>query len=242
MNDTHADVPAPRSLAVISGGGSGIGRAAALALAARGYRLALVGRKRETLASVVDECGSEGQVFVADVRDAGRISEVAVEIAARLGAPAVVVAAAGIAPVARFEELSPDEFRATIETNLVGSANLFRAFLPAMTRAGAGTLVAILSVAARRVFPGWSAYAASKWGLLGLVETLREELAGTGVRVLALTPGATETPLWNHVAGEWDRAKMIPAEEVARALVWALDSGARVQVEEIRLQPPGGNL
>jgi NAD(P)-dependent dehydrogenase (short-subunit alcohol dehydrogenase family) len=111
-----------------------------------------------------------------------------------------------------------------------------------MREAGAGTLVAILSVAARRVFPGWSAYCASKWGLLGLVETLRAELAGSGVRVLALTPGATATPLWNAIEGEWDRSRMIPPGEVARALLWALEAGERVQIEEIRLQPPGGDL
>ena len=66
--------------------------------------------------------------------------------------------------------------------------------------------------------------------------------AGTGVRMLALTPGATATPLWESDAGEWDRERMIPAEEVARALLWALASGDHAAVEEIRLQPPGGNL
>jgi NADP-dependent 3-hydroxy acid dehydrogenase YdfG len=62
------------------------------------------------------------------------------------------------------------------------------------------------------------------------------------VRIVALTPGATETPLWDEVEGDWDRSRMIPAEEVARALVWALESRDRAAIEEIRLQPPGGNL
>ena len=229
-------------LAVISGAGSGIGREAALALGQRGYRLALIGRRSAPLASVLEESKGSGLAIAADVRDAAAIGNAAERIGRELGAPSVVLAAAGVAPVAPFEELSPEAFRSAIETNLIGSANLFRAFLPAMHAAGAGTLVAILSAAARRVFPGWSGYCASKWGLLGLVETLRVELAGTGVRVLALTPGATETPLWNGIEGEWDRSRMIPPSEVARALLWALAAGERVQVEEIRMQPPGGDL
>jgi NADP-dependent 3-hydroxy acid dehydrogenase YdfG len=229
-------------LAVISGAGSGIGREAARALARSGYRLALTGRRSAPLVRVLEESKAGGLTVAADVRDAAALGIAAERIGRELGAPSVVLAAAGVAPVARFEELSPEAFRSAIETNLIGSANLFRAFLPAMREAGAGTLVAILSVAARRVFPGWSAYCASKWGLLGLVETLRAELAGSGVRVLALTPGATATPLWDGIEGEWDRSRMIPPSEVARALLWALEAGERVQIEEIRLQPPGGDL
>jgi short-subunit dehydrogenase len=105
-----------------------------------------------------------------------------------------------------------------------------------------GHLLAILSVAARRGFPSWSAYCASKFGLAGLVEALREELAGTGVRISTLVPGATDTALWEGVPGTWDRTAMIPLDEVARAAAWILETGEGVAVEEVRLQPPGGNL
>jgi NADP-dependent 3-hydroxy acid dehydrogenase YdfG len=227
---------------VVSGGGSGIGAAIARALGERGWRLALVGRRKEPLAAALAASGARGEPCPVDVRDAARVAACAAKLPEKLGAPDLVVAAAGVAHVGPFAELDPERFRETVETNLVGAANLFRAFLPGMLERRRGTLVAVLSVAARRVFPGWSAYAASKWGLLGLVETLREELRGTGVRVLAITPGATATPLWDPLEGEWDRARMIPPEEVARALLWALDSGGSAAVEEIRLQPPGGDL
>jgi short-subunit dehydrogenase len=105
-----------------------------------------------------------------------------------------------------------------------------------------GHLLPILSVAARRGFPSWTAYCASKWGLAGLVAALREELAGSGVRISALVPGATDTGLWREVPGSWDLAAMIPVEQVARAAVWILESDENVTVEELRLQPPGGNL
>ena len=228
--------------AVVSGAGSGIGAAVARALAARGHALALIGRRAEPLASTLAATGARGLVWAADVRRPEELAGCVERIESELGPPEVVVAAAGVAHMAAFAELSEERFRETLETNLFGVANLFRIFLPSMLERRRGTLVAILSVAARRVFPGWAAYSASKWGLLGLVETLREELRGTGVRVLAITPGATGTPLWNEVPGEWDRSRMIPATEVARAIVWALGAGDDVTVEEIRLQPPGGDL
>jgi len=153
-----------------------------------------------------------------------------------------VVPAAGLARIARFEALDAAAFDEVVAVNLLGAANLFRAFLPGLRSRGRGALVPILSVASRSAFPEWSAYAASKWGLLGLVESLRLELAGTGVRILAITPGATDSPLWDDLPGAWDRRKMIPAEEVARAVTWALEAGEEVAVEEIRLRPPGGDL
>jgi NADP-dependent 3-hydroxy acid dehydrogenase YdfG len=230
------------AVAVVSGGGSGIGAACARALARRGHSLALLGRRRQPLLDTLRATGVEGRAFAVDVRDAAALTACLGDVERELGEVGIVVAAAGVAPVAPFVELSSAAIRESIETNLVGTALLFHTFLPAMLRRRSGTLVAVLSVAARRVFPGWSAYAASKWGLLGLVESLREELAGTGVRVLAITPGATETPLWDGVEGKWERSRMIPAEAVAEALAWALDDRERVVVEEIRLQPSGGNL
>lgn len=229
-------------VAVVSGAGSGIGAAVARALAQRGDALALVGRRREPLERLAAELGERVVVFPADVRDADRLAEVAAAVTRGLGTVETVVAAAGVARVGRLVDLSVEAVRESIETNLLGTAFLFRAFLPGMLARRRGTLVPLLSVAARKAFPDWSAYCASKWGTLGLVEALREELAGSGVRIVALTPGATETPLWDEVGGEWDRQRMIPPAEVARALLWALDSGERVAVEEIRLQPPGGNL
>jgi len=230
------------AVAVVSGAGSGIGAAVARALGGRGDSVALLGRRSEPLERVAAELGERAVVYPVDVRDATRLAAVAARVEREQGDVATVVAAAGVARVGRLTGLTPEEIRDTIETNLLGTAFLFRAFLPPMLERGRGTLVPVLSVAARKAFPDWSAYCASKWGTLGLVEALREELSGSGVRVLALTPGATETPLWNEVAGDWDRARMMPPQEVARALLWALASGERVAVEEIRLRPPGGDL
>jgi NADP-dependent 3-hydroxy acid dehydrogenase YdfG len=159
-----------------------------------------------------------------------------------LGPVAVAVPAAGVARVAPFLGLDAEAFAETVAINLLGAANLFRACLPAMLERGRGQLVPILSVAARKGFASWTAYCASKWGLAGLIEALREELRGSGVRLSTIVPGATASGLWEAVPGRWDRAAMIPVEEVARAVVWIVGAGDGVAVEEVRLQPPRGDL
>jgi NAD(P)-dependent dehydrogenase (short-subunit alcohol dehydrogenase family) len=140
------------------------------------------------------------------------------------------------------EEISPEQFQETLATNLTGTFLVIRAFLPGMRRRGRGRIFPLLSVAARRGFPGWSAYCASKWGLAGLVAALREELRGSGIHITSLYPGATDTDIWNGMAGDWDRGKMVPAAEVARAVGYALDAPESTLVEEVHLGPAGGAL
>ena len=231
-------------VAVVSGGGSGLGREIALELARRGYALALLGRRlaplEETLALAGDR--QTGMLLPCDVRDAAALERCAEEIRSRWGAADLVVPAAGVAVIAPVEETSPDDFQAILATNLTGVFLLIRALLPAMKARGRGWLIPILSVAARQGFPGWTAYCASKWGLRGLVAALREELRGSGVRITALYPGATDTPIWDRLPGDWNRAAMVPPKEVARALGCVLDADPSTLVEEVHLGPAGGAL
>lgn len=231
-------------MAVVSGGGSGLGREIALELARRGYALALLGRRQQPLEETLELAGARetGMILPCDVRDAVALERCAEEIRARWGAADLVVPAAGVAAIAPLEQTTPDDFSAILATNLIGVFLLIRALLPAMKERGRGWIVPILSVAARRGFPGWTAYCASKWGLRGLVAALREELQGTGVRITALYPGATDTPIWEHLPGEWNRAAMVPPREVARALGYALDADPSTLVEELHLGPAGGAL
>jgi NAD(P)-dependent dehydrogenase (short-subunit alcohol dehydrogenase family) len=230
---------AVNGLAVVSGGGTGIGREIALELGRRGYDLALLGRREEPLRQTLEESGADGVAIVCDVRDADRVQQAASQILSRWETAEVIVPAAGVAHISPLVDLSPAAFAETVDVNLTGTALLIRAFLPCMKQ---GRIFPILSVAARRGFPGWSAYCASKWGLAGLVAALREELAGTGIRITALYPGATDTPIWDTAPGEWDRSKMVPPREVARAVGFALDADPSTLMEEIHLGPAGGAL
>jgi NAD(P)-dependent dehydrogenase (short-subunit alcohol dehydrogenase family) len=230
-------------VAVVSGAGSGLGREIALELARRGYDLALLGRRQAPLEETLRLAGSSrGILLPCDVRDGVALERAAEEIRARWGGAAVVVPAAGVASIAPVEQTSADDFSNILATNLTGAFLLIRALLPAMKERGKGWIFPLLSVAARRGFPGWSAYCASKWGLAGLVAVLREELQGTGVRITALYPGATDTPIWDQLPGDWNRASMVPPREVARALAYVLDADPSTLVEEVHLGPAGGAL
>lgn len=229
-------------VAVVSGGGSGIGREVARMLARRGHPLALLGRRSAPLEETLEAAGGEGSAIACDVRDAEAVDQACARIRERWGAPAVVVPAAGVASIAPLEEIPPADFQAMIETNLTGTFLLLRALLPAMKRQGSGWIFPLLSTAARQGFPGWSGYCASKWGLRGLVAALREELRGTGVRVTAVYPGATDTPIWDDLPGEWNRSLMVPSREVARAIENAMDADPSALVEEVHLGPVGGAL
>lgn len=234
--------------AVISGAGSGIGREIALALGRRGHRLALLGRREEPLRRTVDEARGEAGpagddlVIPCDVREPGAVAAAAERVEAVAGPVEIVVPAAGVVRLAPLDEMGAEDLSAMLATNLQGAFHLIRAFLPAMKQRGRGRIFPILSVAATTAFAGWSGYCASKWGLAGLVAALRAELAGSGVLVSALYPGAVDTPLWDELPGEWDRSKMVPPAEVARALLYALDVAEPALVEEIRIGPAGGAL
>jgi NAD(P)-dependent dehydrogenase (short-subunit alcohol dehydrogenase family) len=240
-----ATMNAGRRAAVVSGAGSGLGRVLAIELAHRGYPLALLGRREEPLLATLAAAESvpeRGLALPCDVRDAGAVERAVARIEEQFGGVEIVVPAAGIAHLGRLMELPAEEFAGTIATNLTGAFLLIRAALPGMVRRGRGWIFPLLSVAARRTFPDWGAYAASKWGLAAVVATLREELAGTGVRITALYPGATDTPIWDGLGGDWKRSTMVPAGEVARALAHALDADPRTLVEEIHWGPAGGAL
>jgi NAD(P)-dependent dehydrogenase (short-subunit alcohol dehydrogenase family) len=232
-----------KGVAVVSGGGSGLGREIACELARRGYALALLGRRREALAETLALSGSEeGLILPCDVRDEAAMAGCAEAVRARFGAAELVVPAAGVAAIAPLEATSREAFAAVVDTNLTGAFLLLRALLPAMKERRRGWIFPLLSVAARRGFPGWSAYCASKWGLAGLVAALREELQGSGIRITALYPGATDTPIWEGLPGGWDRGAMVRPHEVARALGYALDADPSTLIEEIVLGPAGGAL
>ena len=216
MRWSHTDV----ALAVVTGAGSGIGRASAKALAKRGLDIALVGRTEATLqasAREVERSGVRALVVNADVSSENDLRRAANAIAV-LGVPRVVVNNAGIAGrKARIEDTSESEWDHVLDVNLKGVFLVSRAFLPAMRAAGAGRLVTIASISATLGTAGLGAYCASKWGALGFTKSLAEELRGSGLQAIAVLPGTVNTPM--ATVGGFP-PQMTP-EDVARVVVFA---------------------
>jgi NAD(P)-dependent dehydrogenase (short-subunit alcohol dehydrogenase family) len=224
-------------LALVTGASRGIGAAAAAALADAGARVIRVSR---TLAPATSDRFVD---LPCDVTDRSQVDELARRVEA-LGTPAIVVSNAGGFLLRPFEETSPEDFERQLELNLRGTFLLARVMLPRMRAVEDGCFISVGSVADHTGFPENAAYAASKYGLRGLHETLAAEYRGTGVRLTLVSPGATDTGIWDPFdpdrrEGFPSRASMLAAGDVADAIVFAATRPAHVHVDWIRLQPSG---
>jgi 3-oxoacyl-[acyl-carrier protein] reductase len=209
-----------RTIALVTGAGRGIGRATAVALARRGLDVALVSRTvgelEETLSLVVAE--GRRAVFVrCDVSSSGDVGEARARIEKDLGAPQVVVCAAGIVRRANIVETTDEDWDAVIRTNLYGPFHVARAFVPAMIAHKKGRFVAVSSISATLGSARQASYAASKWGLDGLVKSLAAELSRTGVQAMSVRPGSVDTKM---LEGSGFKAEM-SADDVAKLVVFA---------------------
>jgi NAD(P)-dependent dehydrogenase (short-subunit alcohol dehydrogenase family) len=236
--------PVTNKVAVITGGGSGIGLALAKAFAGEAYSVVIVGRNQKRLslaAKDLTKSASEVTALACDVRDPQAVEKLFSAIRQRFSVIDVLVNNAGIThALAPAEKLHVDTWREVIDINLTGTFLVTQAALP-LIRTG-GTIVNNLSVAAERIFQGMSAYCASKAGALGFTNVLREELRSRGIRVLALLPGATDTEIFEQFWPDAPRSKMITAETVAAAVLHAVLLPAKATIEEIRIGPAVGAL
>lgn len=228
--------------AIVTGAGSGIGRATAEALAKRGWTLVLAGRRPDPLEETAEACGKGARAFPCDVTKA--VDRAALIDAAGKGGGkvAALVNAAGCAAFGPLEESDEGDVIAQFETNLVAPAALCRGAIPWMRRIGRGRIVNVLSIAARHVFPGAAAYGGSKAGLLQFGRSLSLEVRGEDIQVTAVLPGATDTPLWDAAGGAPDRTLMLSADAVAETIADVLDLPSDRVVDEIVLTPPLGVL
>lgn len=232
-----------QKVAVVTGASRGIGRAIADALGAAGYDLALCARNTKSLDSrqLADSYGVRVLIRECDVRNEDSVEEFFKAIRDDFGRIDILLNNAGLAaPMARVEQLSLDDWRDAIATNLTGTFLCTRAALPLMQAGGA--IVNNLSVAARQAFAGQSAYIAAKHGAKGFTDTLREELRERGIRVIGLYPGATDTDIWNQFWPEAPRRKMMAPETIAQAVLHAVTMPPNTSVDELVLAPTSGKL
>jgi short-subunit dehydrogenase len=191
-------MPIRGGVAVITGAASGIGRATALALAARGCDLALVDRQREALevcAAAASGRGVRVSTYPLDIADAGVLDSLPDSVARDHGRVSILINNAGVSLVGRFEELSIEEFRWLFEINFLAPVHLTGGFLPLLRCEPAAQIVNISSLFGLVAPPGQTAYSASKFAMRGFSEALRHELAGSTVGVTVVHPGGVKTAI-----------------------------------------------
>ena len=206
--------------AVVTGGGSGIGSACAARLAEAGHMVVLVGRRPEPLEQVADTIGAAGgvaQAFPADIRDWDRMGELREAIGGWSGRVDVLVNAAGGQFHAPAAELTPNAWRAVVDTNLTGTFFACRQLFPLLSRRG-GAIVNVVASVWQRPFPGMAHSGAARAGVVNLTRTLALEWASHGIRVNALSPGFTDTPAFRSQVGDLaGPAARVPLRRVASA-------------------------
>jgi len=210
-------------VAIVTGAGRGIGRAVAVELARRGYRLALVSRTDRELQETGALCGGTAEVFgfVCDVAEAQRVDALVEDVLAKFGRVDVLAHCAGMVVKKSIEQLSIDQWRGMLDTNLSSVYFLCRRLWPVFRRQGGGVVVNVSSYSAREPFPGLGAYGAAKAGvnLLGLA--LAREGAEIGVRVHTVAPAATETAMLRSIISQQQLSseKTLPPQSVAKVIV-----------------------
>ncbi len=230
-----------RPTALVTGASKGIGAAIARRLARAGHHVVLAARTASALESVAADCES-ARVVETDLLDPASLEALARSVEQVEGRLDLLVHNAGVAHVAPLTEMSKSAFENTWAVNVRAPWLLTRELAP-LLRESHGSLVAVLSIAARRVFPGWGAYCASKSALEALVKTWHLEFQGSGVRVLSLYPGATDSDIWASAGmADVNREGMVTPDEVAEALAYMVSQDARVRVSELFIEPSGGDV
>ena len=222
---------------ILTGASSGIGRAAAEALARKSRRLALVDINAEPLKQVANLCRNHSPLtasFTCDVTDGDAVEHTCRQIDERFGRVSVLVNSAGIGFYAPFLETPTEEWRRIFNVNVMGTVHCIRSVLPGMIAAGHGLIVNVGSRMAIDPCAGMTAYAASKTAVLGLTRALVAEVSSRGVKVTYLAPGGTKT---NIATPKYD-GYMEPSA-IADAIVYVIENGGNAWVRNLEVLPLG---
>jgi NADP-dependent 3-hydroxy acid dehydrogenase YdfG len=223
---------------LITGASTGIGRATAVQAVSEGWRVVLAARSVEKLAALEAELGADRALAVqCDVAEWAQQEAMVRKTIERFGRIDAVFANAGFSKGSSFidGEHQPDEWRDMVLTNLFGAAATARLTLPELVKTKGHFLVtgSVLG----RVTSVRNLYAATKWGVTGMAQAIRNEVAGLGVRVTLVEPGIVDTPFWEGL--QKPAAPELLSEDVARAVLFALSQPPHVDVSEIIIRPTG---
>ncbi|MGE3805412.1 MAG: SDR family oxidoreductase [Gemmataceae bacterium] len=231
-------------IAVVTGGGSGIGLAVARDFLAEGAKVCIVGRDEAKLKRAADSLkgGDRLHTHAADLADNAKVEALAKKVADTLGPIDILVNNAGMNVKTRsLREVTPESWRQQIQANLDSAFFCVKAFLPALLERKAGYIVCVNSVAGLRAGPlGGIAYDAGKFGLRGMTTCLAEELRDTGIRVTSIFPGEVDTPILENrpapVTAE-HRQRILQPEDVAAAVLFVVTLPPRASVPELIIKP-----
>ncbi len=223
---------------LLTGATGGIGAATAKLLTQSGAVLFITSKNEDKLNSIAAAYGIPAQrVFAADITLPENVAALKEKYFLQLPSPDILINAAGIGIIRNMDSLTEDDFLKVINHNLFAPFLLLKAFLPAMKETKKGLIINIPGVLGKTPMAGAAAYAASKYGLVGMLQSIREELKRTEIRITNIFLGGTDTAFWDAVELRVQREKMIAAEEAAKAIWFLCQQPASGVVSEMVLQP-----
>ena len=215
-----------------------IGKQAARLLLGSGAQVYITGRNAEKLQATAIELGVDAaRSFVVDVTQEADVAAMSTKLSATIAALDILVIASGIGIIKPMETLTPAEFQQTLQTNLVGPFLLLKHLLPAMKEQKKGLIINIPGVLGKVPMAGAAAYSASKYGLVGMMQSIREELKRTEIRITNLFMGGVDSAFWDTIDLRVQRDKMIVTEEAAKAIWFLCQQPRSGVVSEMVLQP-----
>ena len=235
-------MPSPvQQIAVVTGASRGIGAAVAQRLAKLGSHVVLTGRDQAKLQVIVDKItvnGGKAQAFACDLREPSQIETLAKQVLGQHGRCDILVNNAGLGWLGGpLHTMDPAEWECMFETNLRAPYLLIRAFAPAMIAAERGHIINVSSLAGRNPVPNGAAYAASKWGLNGLMYSVAEELRGYKIRVSLIAPGTTQTEFGDGLSAKKSALGALAPADVAHVVEMLVTQTDASFVSEVLIRP-----
>tara|TARA_B100000700_G_C14730459_1_gene708103 strand:- start:65 stop:778 length:714 start_codon:yes stop_codon:yes gene_type:complete len=237
-------MPNSEHIAVISGASSGIGEAIAKEFASNGITVCLGARSTDKLEKIVDEIKSKGgkaYSFYLDFLDDKSIQNFIIEVNV-LGEVSTVINNSGFGKFDKIESAQISDWDEMMSVNLRSAFLLSQTFIPTMKKNKSGNLVFINSVAGRHGYPFSAGYVASKFGMRGLAESLRNELREDNIKVTSVYPGAVDSFFWDNVNADFPRDEMMTSKEIAETVLFAIQKQGIGALEDIVIRRTKGDF
>jgi len=236
-------------VAVITGASSGIGESTALSLANLGVHVILLARRIDKLMLIckkIEKAGGKASAFALDISKEGEINTVVPQILELTKKVDILINNAGVMLLAPIARAQVKDWQQMIDTNLTGLLLITHALLPTIRKQKGGHIINISSVAGRTAGPSTSVYNATKWGVVGFTEALRQEVAMEGIRTCVIQPGAVATELQTHIPDPVTKKEIdtwiknmeaLQSEDISNIILFVLSQPEHVNINEVLVRP-----
>jgi 3-oxoacyl-[acyl-carrier protein] reductase len=225
--------------ALVTGASRGIGFGIALRLAEEGFRTAIVGRDKARIQSAAKEIteisGTQALAVVGDVSVWSECVAAVEKVVKEFGAIDVLVPNAGMGIIGSVAESDPADWAMMMQTNYLGTAHIVKAALPSMQKQGSGDVIAVVSAGGTKGYPEWSGYCATKWAVMGFMDSFAQEVITEGIRVSTLCPGGVDKDI--NRAGSAGRSKLMSPADVAEMVMLQVNLPRNVMLKNALFFP-----